>query len=106
MAKRALAILIGLFIFITNPADAHAGDGATIIMKSGVIITVGNGYSQLVTGMKGLKATGVQNYPVDILIEGTSFFINLGEVALLCRDTCSSMTITLPKQVTPSRTSP
>jgi len=80
------------------PKAAHAGDGATIIMKSGVVITINNGFAQLVAGMKSLKSSGVQNYPVEIEIENTSFFVNLGEVALLCRDTCSSMTIATPRQ--------
>jgi hypothetical protein len=93
-------LIIGLIVLCvtTTPRLALAGDGATIIMKSGVVITITNGYSQLVTGMRSLKSTGVQNYPVEIAIENTSFYVNLGEVALLCRDTCSSMTITTPRQ--------
>ena len=89
---------------IATPRLALAGDGATIIMKSGVVITITNGYNQLVTGMRSLKSTGVQNYPVEIMIENTSFYVNLGEVALLCRDTCSSMTITSPRQTKEGRT--
>lgn len=99
MRKIVLSLVTIIFATITNPLPALAGDGATVIMKSGVVVTINNGFSQLISGMKSLKSSGVQNYPVEITIEGTSFFINLGEVALLCRDTCSSMTITTPKQV-------
>ncbi len=98
MRTKLLSLIIICVATIAHPRTALAGDGATIIMKSGVVVTINNGFSQLIAGMKSLKSSGVQNYPVEITIEGTSFFINLGEVALLCRDTCSSMTITTPKQ--------
>jgi hypothetical protein len=95
---RAFTLALLVVVAMAFPIPAYAGDGATIIMKSGVIITINNGFAQLVAGMKSLKSSGVQNYPVEIEIENTSFFVNLGEVALLCRDTCSSMTITTPRQ--------
>ena len=103
--KNYLAIALLSALVVGTPRLAFAGDGATIIMKSGVVITITNGYNQLVTGMRSLKSTGVQNYPVEILIENTSFYVNLGEVALLCRDTCSSMTITSPRQGKEARAS-
>ena len=96
--KIYLATALCAVSLMIAPRCALAGDGATIIMKSGVVVTITNGYNQLVTGMRSLKSSGVENYPVEIAIEGTSFYVNLGEVALLCRDTCSSMTITSPKQ--------
>ena len=102
MKKHLGTALLVLSVF-TTPRLARAGDGATIIMKSGVVITITNGFSQLVTGMRSLKSTGVQNYPVEIVIEGTSFYVNLGEIALLCRDTCSSMTIASPRQTRDAR---
>lgn len=95
---RTLYLSVLSLVAIALPTSALAGDGATIILKSGVVITINNGFAQLVSGMKALKSSGVQNYPVVIEIENTSFFVNLGEVALLCRDTCSSMTITTPRQ--------
>lgn len=98
MRKIALSFVTILVATMSLSRTALAGDGATIIMKSGVVVTINNGFSQLISGMKSLKSSGVENYPVEITIEGTSFFINLGEVALLCRDTCSSMTITAPRQ--------
>ncbi len=76
-----------------------------IVFKSGVIVNLDNGYKQLVDGMKGLKIKGSENYPVEIQIEGTSFFINLGEVAVLCRDRCSSLTLVSPKQGTSTQIS-
>ena len=101
--KNLLKAAVFALGIMTAPRLALAGDGATIIMKSGVVVTITNGYSQLVTGMRSLKSSGVHNYPVEIVIEGTSFYVNLGEVALLCRDTCSSMTITSPRQTREAR---
>jgi hypothetical protein len=83
-------------VLLANIQAAHAGDGAMIVFKSGVVVNLDNGYKQLVDGMKGLKAKGSENYPVEIQIEGTSFFINLGEVTVLCRDRCSSLTLVSP----------
>ena len=98
MRKLTLSFVTIIVATIINPQAALAGDGATIIMKSGVVVTINNGFSQLIAGMKSLKSSGAENYPVEVTIEGTSFFINLGEVALLCRDTCSTMTITPPRK--------
>lgn len=90
-------ILIVSLCILMSPYSAYAGDGATIVFKSGVVVTLNNGYKQLVDGMKELRAKGSQNFPVEILIEGNSFFVNLGEVAVLCRDSCSSLTLVSPK---------
>jgi hypothetical protein len=92
----AFGLLVAIFVLMV-PKAAHAGDGATIVFKSGVIVTLNNGYKQLVDGMKELRTKGSQNFPVEILIEGNSFFVNLGEVAVLCRDSCSSLTVVAPK---------
>gem|GEM_PF-5736144 len=98
MKKIFALLLIQCALCLSQISLAHAGDGAMIVFKSGVVVNLDNGYKQLVEGMKGLKAKGSENYPVEILIEGTSFFINLGEVAVLCRDRCSSLTLISPKQ--------
>jgi hypothetical protein len=95
--RRMKLILVGSLLMLMLPYSAYAGDGATIVFKSGVVVTLNNGYKQLVDGMKELRSKGSQNFPVEILIEGNSFFVNLGEVAVLCRDSCSSLTLVSPK---------
>jgi hypothetical protein len=104
MRSRCVALLVLLAAVLGGSASAHAGDAAKIVFKSGVVISLTNGYKQLTDGMKELKAKGSQNYPIEILIEGTSFFVNLGEVAVLCRDTCSALTIVAPRPSTSSQT--
>jgi hypothetical protein len=105
MKKALTSAVVLTLVFVGSIPAAHAGDGAMIVFKSGVIVNLDNGYKQLVDGMKGLKIKGSENYPVEIQIEGTSFFINLGEVAVLCRDRCSSLTLVSPKQGTSTQIS-
>lgn len=96
--KKIILILLTLTFFFQNPEAAYAGDGATIILKSGTILRLSNGFNQISTGMRKLATQGSENFPVEVSIEGTNFFINLGDVAVLCRDTCGSMRIEIPKK--------
>jgi X-X-X-Leu-X-X-Gly heptad repeat protein len=95
--KQTVVYLLMIISVLALPCAAYAGDGVTVVFKSGVIVTLNNGYKQLVDGMKELRTKGSQNFPVEILIEGNSFFVNLGEVVVLCRDSCSSLTLVAPK---------
>jgi hypothetical protein len=104
MKKLLASLSLCMLVFAARIPLAHAGDAAMIVFKSGVVVNLDNGYKQLVDGMKGLKMKGSENYPVEIQIEGTAFFINLGEVAVLCRDRCSSLTIISPKQGSANQT--
>jgi hypothetical protein len=90
-------LCVAMLACLFHAAPALAGDAATIVLKSGIILSIQNGFGQLLSGMKSLRQRGSENYPVEINIEGTSFFINLGEVAVLCRDTCGSIKIERPK---------
>jgi hypothetical protein len=78
--------------------SAFAGDGATIVLKSGAIITINNGYTQIVGGMKEFNRRGTENFNAEINMEGTTFFINLADVALVCRDECKSLEIKFPER--------
>ena len=100
--KKLLAA-VSFVLLLCQARPAFAGDSATIVLKSGIVLYMQNGFNQLLSGMKSLRQTGSQNYPVEINIEGTSFFINLGEVAVLCRDTCGSVKIEFPKRKDNSR---
>ena len=95
--KRVLAAALFVLILV-QARPAVAGDSATIVLKSGIVLYMANGFTQLLAGMKNLKQTGSENYPIEVNIEGTSFFINLGDVAVLCRDTCGSLKIEHPKK--------
>jgi len=94
MKNKLICLMIGI---IAVPASsAFAGDGATLILKSGASVFLDNGYKQLVDGMQSLKKSGAENYPMEVNIENTTVYVNLGEVAVLCRDKCSSLEIKRP----------
>lgn len=80
---------------------ALAGEAATIVLSSGAVISFNNGYTQLSSALKEFNKVnrrGGDSYLAEINIEGSTFFINLSQVALVCRDTCSSMSIKVPKK--------
>ena len=87
------------FLLITIfSSTAFAGDGATIVLRSGVKLYFANGYKQLVNGVKEFNKKSSENYIAELNIAGDTFMINLDEVAVLCRDRCSSIEITNPKK--------
>jgi len=75
---------------------AYAGDGATIILKSGAVLYMNNGYQQVVDGLKTFNQRGDYNYYLLVNIADAPFYINLGSVEMICRDRCRSVEITLP----------
>ncbi|NLF24418.1 MAG: hypothetical protein GX589_02005 [Deltaproteobacteria bacterium] len=77
---------------------ALAGDGATIILKSGAVIYINNGYQQVVDGLSKFNTKGDYNHHLLVNIADAPFYINLGTVALICRDRCRSLEITVPKK--------
>ena len=95
--KTYLYTLLSLTTFAFIP-NAFAGDAATMIFRSGAVVYVENGFKQLSDGMQAFRKQGSDNYPIEVNIEGTTFFVNLGEIALLCRDKCSSLEITRPSK--------
>ena len=83
---RFLAIALAVL-----PMPAFAGEAATIIFSSGASVKINNGYSQLATELKAfnkVNSGGGDSYIAEINIEGSTFFINVAEVALICRDAC------------------
>lgn len=95
MKKALFVLLVSTLLFL--PTTAFAGDAATIVLRSGAIVTVNNGYMQLEKGMREANRRDSENHYVEIKIEGSTFFVNLGEVALLCRDKCGSLSIERPR---------
>jgi len=92
--KQILALLAALLLCM--PVNAFAGDGATVIFASGTVVYINNGYAQLVSSLKEFNRKGSENYVAEVNIEGSTFFINLDDVAVVCRDKCNSMEIREP----------
>lgn len=95
LAGWAVGLLLAVGLF---GGEARAGDGATIILKSGAVIYLLNGYQQIVDGMRTFNKKGDYNYYLQVNLENAPFFLNLGEVALVCRDQCRSLQIVHPKK--------
>ncbi len=90
-----------LFLTLIIPANqCFAGDGATLIFKSGQVVFLDNGYKTLSTGL--LKLGQNQSSRMELTLEGSSFVIDLSEINILCRDRCTNMVVV--DQRDPART--
>ncbi len=99
MRLTILALFAACAVQFAFAAPAYAGDGATIIFKSGTVVYMNNGYQQIAAALVELNKKGGENYTTEVKIEDATFHINLGAVAIVCRDRCSSMQI-IPKKET------
>lgn len=80
------------------PTHAFAGNGATIILETGVIFKIRQGYDQISSAMQKLSKKDVSTTKFqEIKSDGTSFTINLSKVAAICRDECQPVQIIIPK---------
>lgn len=91
---------ISLIIF-SLPLTALAGEGATLIFKSGQVVQISDGYLEISRAMMSLDKTHVQSRVIELNIGGNTFIINMSEVALICRDKCTGLKII--HQLDPSR---
>ena len=83
---------------IVSTQPAFAGDAVTLVFKSGQVVTINNGYQEIVNQMK-TKST--QNQLIDLDIGGGTFLLNVSEVVIVCRDDCRSLKIV--HQLDPAR---
>ena len=98
---KGLATLI-LLVLVVAPANALAGDGATVIFKSGQMILIDNGYGQIVESMKSLNlGKDSQHKIISLDVGGGEFILDLAQVVVVCRDVCKSVTVL--HQLDPSR---
>ena len=88
---RQFLLCLALIFAVLRPLPAFAGEGATIVFKSGAVVFVADGYKELVSGMRDLNRTKTENFYIEINLEGNSFFLNIAEIAVICRDRCRSL---------------
>lgn len=74
-------------------SQAWAGDGATVIFKSGQVVQIDDGYRQIVESMKTLNGASTDHKILELTIGGSSFLLNISEVVIVCRDNCSNVVI-------------
>ena len=96
--KAPLNILTFLLLNLLLTPLAFAGNGATIILETGVTFKMRQGYDQISTAMQKFSKKKQSNDQfIEIKIDGSSFTINLGKVAAICRDECQPVQIIIPK---------
>jgi hypothetical protein len=84
-------LLTSLFLII--PFTAWAGDAVTVIFGSGQVVKINDGYRQIADGLKSLQMAKDGPQIIEISVNGNTMYINLAEVVLACRDTCSSAVV-------------
>ena len=83
---------------VLAPSNSLADDAATIVFKSGVSIELNSGYKELAKGLQSFTEKGSENYYKKIESQGNTFHINLGTIAILCRNRCSSIKLATEKK--------
>lgn len=97
--KNSLFALSITLLCIAAPSTAYAGDGVTLVMKSGAVIFMRRGYDQIAAGIREYNSkSNVETLIKQIKIEEGTFYINLNEIAIACRDHCRSLEITPPRK--------
>jgi hypothetical protein len=92
MKKRSL--LSALSVLLLLPSVSWAADRATVIFKSGQVVTIEDGYKQIVESMKSSASNSTARSRIlELNIGGGSFLLNIDEVVVVCRDDCRSLTI-------------
>ncbi len=83
-------------LFLVFPAVVFAGDGVTIVFKSGSTAYLNNGFKQIEKGISKSEDKTRDSYYVKLDLGGAPFYLNLETVAVVCRDRCKSMEIVQP----------
>lgn len=93
--------IFAIFCVVGLSSNARAGDGATLIFNSGIVVEIDDGYSQLINSLKSLDSKTSIHKVVELNLGGGTFLVNVSEIVVLCRDKCKNMTI--KHQLDPAR---
>jgi hypothetical protein len=98
--KRVLFAL-ATALAVTAAFPAQAEEGVTLVLKSGVILFLRDGYKQIVPTVKAhpgpsAEAGARAGRWLELNLDGHPFLVDLNEVAIVCRERCDSMTIIRP----------
>lgn len=86
-----------LFNLLLSPL-AFAGNGVTIVLETGVVFKLRQGYDQISSAMQKFSKKKRSNHQfIEIKIDGSSFAVNLSKVAAICRDACQPVQIIIPE---------
>lgn len=77
-----------------STSSALAGDGVTVIFKSGQVVVMDYGYQKIVDQVKASgRSQSNTNSFVELTVNGGSFLLSLDEIALVCRDDCRNLVV-------------
>lgn len=92
-ANEVKSIKIFFLLMALWPTVAFAGDGATIIFNSGQIVKIDDGFRQVVEAIKSQSKDSNTSRFIELNLGGGTFLLNLNEIAIVCRDNCTGLTI-------------
>ena len=87
-----LILFAGITAFL-GVHPAYAGDGVTVVFKSGQVVRIDDGYRQVVDAMKALEGTELRHKIVELNLGGGSFLLDVADAVVVCRDRCDSLKI-------------
>ena len=84
MIKRLkLALMLSVTVLLTQATSAFAGDAATVIFESGLVIKIDDGFTQLIKRMSSLNRNSSDHVIEQLNIGGSTFALNLAQVLSL-----------------------
>lgn len=86
------AAILSAILFYATPALA-APDPATLLLKSGAVLRLNDGYRELVQAMGSLGSSNSTVKVVVLSIGGEPFIINMVEVVVLCKGSCNALKV-------------
>ncbi|MCB0354612.1 MAG: hypothetical protein KDD64_13845 [Bdellovibrionales bacterium] len=85
--------ILVIFLFLSPSTPALATDPAYLVLKDGGEATLRDGYKQLVNAMRDLMKERKESSIVELNLDGNSFFIDVAQIAVLCKEPCRSFEI-------------
>ncbi|MBX7136951.1 MAG: hypothetical protein K1X83_03130 [Oligoflexia bacterium] len=93
-----------LTIWLNSPAHLWAADAATVVFESGLVVTIEDGYRQIVEALKATSGKDDRASILELNLNGGSFLLNVAEVVVVCRDECKGLKVR--HQLDPARARP
>ena len=87
---RNFFVALGVVLGTTSPALSQ--EQATVVLKSGLVVTIESAYKPLIDAMK----KGDKGAVLELNVQGSQFLVRLEEIAIVCKERCLAMTVVSP----------
>lgn len=88
---RKYVLWAALILAVNLPAMALAQEEVALALKSGHVIRIPYGYSQIAEAMKRMREE--RNFVVEINVNGAPMLLNLPEVVAVCKGKCTYLDV-------------